>query len=206
MVQEQLVLRGIKNQQVLNAFLKVQRDKFVPAEVINSAYEDHPIAIGEGQTISQPYMVALMTEYLELSGKERVLEIGTGSGYQTAILAELAAKVHSIERFPSLAESAKETLNAIGYKNIEIRVGDGTLGWPELGTFNRIIITAASSRLPLPLSGQLAENGIAVLPVGESFSQILQVIRKKHGVLEAKDICNCVFVPLVGKFGLKQED
>jgi protein-L-isoaspartate(D-aspartate) O-methyltransferase len=203
MVDEQLIPRGIKNKRVLDAFYKVQRHKFIPEDVMMSAYADFPVPIGEGQTISQPYIVALMTECLDLRGEEKVLEIGTGSGYQTAILAELAKEIYSVERFKNLAESAEAVVNELGYKNIKIKVGDGTLGWPEMGPFDRIIITAASPRIPLPLTEQLKESGKLILPLGESFSQVLTAVEKKKGKLESIEICGCIFVPLVGKYGCK---
>jgi protein-L-isoaspartate(D-aspartate) O-methyltransferase len=201
MVDEQIIPRGIKNQRLLDAFYKVQRHKFIPGESRGSAYADFPVPIGEGQTISQPYIVALMTECLGLTGQEKVLEIGTGSGYQTAILAELAKEVYSIERFAGLSERAKGVLNELGYTNIKIKVGDGTLGWEEAAPFDRIIITAASPQVPLPLIEQLKESGKLLMPLGESFSQVLTVIEKKEGRLEPIQVCGCVFVPLVGKYG-----
>jgi protein-L-isoaspartate(D-aspartate) O-methyltransferase len=204
MVEEQLVPRGIRNRKVLDAFLKVERHKFVPQELLGSAYADYPLPIGEGQTISQPYIVALMTECLDLSGQEKVLEIGTGSGYQAAILAELASEVYSIERFSALARRAEDTLLELGYANIKIKVDDGTLGWEEFAPFDRIIITAAAPRIPLPLSEQLAENGKLVLPLGETFTQVLTVVEKKKDKLESTQVCGCVFVPLVGKYGYKE--
>ena len=155
MVEEQLIPRGIKNERVLEAFKKIEREKFVPEELRMSAYADYPLPIGEGQTISQPYIVALMTESLLLRGDEKVMEIGTGSGYQTAILSQLAKEVYSIERFDSLAKKTEATLKELGYLNIKIQVGDGTLGWPEEAPFDRIIITAASPRIPLPLGKAL---------------------------------------------------
>jgi len=203
MVEEQLIARGIKNQRVLDAFLKIERHKFIPENLGVSAYADFPVPIGEGQTISQPYIVALMTECLDLTGEEKVLEIGTGSGYQSAVLAELAKEVYSIERFENLAKKAKDTLNELGYKNIKIKIGDGTLGWLEESPFERIIITAASPKIPLPLTEELKENGKLILPLGESFSQVLTVVEKKKGKLESIGVCGCVFVPLVGKFGCK---
>jgi protein-L-isoaspartate(D-aspartate) O-methyltransferase len=144
-----------------------------------------------------------MTECLDLSGKERVLEIGTGSGYQTALLAELAGEVFTIERFPDLAAKAQGLLSQLGYTNIKVRVADGTLGWLEEAPFDRIIITAASPRIPLPLGEQLKEGGRMVLPLGETFSQVLSIVRKNHGKLESETVTSCVFVPLVGKFGWK---
>jgi protein-L-isoaspartate(D-aspartate) O-methyltransferase len=203
MVQEQLVPRGIKDQRVLDAFYKVERHKFIPGELKTSAYGDFPIPIGEGQTISQPYIVALMTECLGLTGQEKVLEIGTGSGYQAAILAQLAKEVCSIERFENLGKSAETLFKELGYANVKIKVSDGTLGWEEEAPFDRIIITAASPRIPLPLTEQLKEGGKLVLPLGESFSQILTLVEKKQGKIASQQICGCVFVPLVGKYGYR---
>lgn len=203
MVDEQLIPRGIKDFRLLNAFSKVERHKFIPEEIRTSAYADFPVPIGEGQTISQPYIVALMTECLNLTGAEKVLEIGTGSGYQAAILAELAKEVYTIERFVSLAKNAEKTLKELGYQNIKIQVDDGTLGWKEFAPFDRIIITAATPRIPLPLTEQLKEEGKLILPLGESFSQVLTVVEKKKGKLESIQVCGCVFVPLVGKYGSK---
>lgn len=205
MVEEQLIPRGIKNKAVLGAFLKVERHLFMPEDVRDSAYGDFPVPIGEGQTISQPYIVALMTECLGLTGKEKVLEIGTGSGYQSAILAELAKEVCSVERFASLAGRAEKLLGGLGYNNIRIKTGDGTLGWPEEGPFDRIIVTAAAPAVPEPLIAQLKDGGKLVLPLGESFSQTLTVLEKKNNKAEATDVCGCVFVPLVGKYGWERE-
>lgn len=205
MVQEQLIARGIKNKSVLDAFLDTERERFIPEELKDGAYADYPLPIGENQTISQPYMVALMTECLGLSGGEKVLEIGTGSGYQTAILARLAKEVYTIERFENLSKKAQAALNGLGYKNIHFKISDGTLGWPEEAPFDRIIITAASSRLPLPLSEQLNEGGKVVVPLGETFSQVLTVVENKKGKQEPTQVCGCVFVPLIGKYGQKEE-
>lgn len=201
MVLQQLIPRGIKNQKVLDAFRKVERHKFIPEDLRSSAYADFPVPIGEGQTISQPYIVALMTDCLNLTGQDKVLEIGTGSGYQAAILAELTKEVYSIERFEVLAKRAEVILNALGYANIKIKVDDGTLGWQEAGPFDKIMVTAASPQIPLPLTEQLKENGKLILPLGESFSQVLTLVEKKKGKFESVDICGCVFVPLVGKHG-----
>lgn len=206
MVEEQLIPRGIKDQKVLDVFYKVERHKFVPQNLRTSAYADFPVPIGEGQTISQPFIVALMTECLDLAGQEKILEIGTGSGYQAAILAELAKEVYTIERFKSLAKRAEAALSELGYKNIKLMVGDGSLGWPEFAPFDRIIITAASPRVPLPLIEQLEESGKLILPLGESFSQVLTVVEKKKGKLESIEVCGCVFVPLVGKYGLRNNN
>lgn len=202
MVEEQLIARGIKDQKVIDVFMKIERHKFVPEELHPTAYADFPISIGENQTISQPYIVALMTESLALSGREKVLEIGTGSGYQTALLAELAKEVYSIERFTSLAKRAEGLLiDELGYKNIRIKCGDGTLGWPEALPFDRMIITAACPNIPLPLIDQLADNGRLILPQGETFSQVLSLFTKVDHKFTSTKICDCVFVPLVGKYG-----
>lgn len=203
MVEEQLIPRGIQDSRVLDVFYKLERHKFVPDNLSDSAYGDFPVGIGEAQTISQPYIVALMTECLGLTGQEKVLEIGTGSGYQAAILAELAKEVYTIERFEVLAQRAQKVFNELGYTNIKTKLGDGTLGWPEAGPYERIIITAASPRIPLPLIEQLKEGGKMVLPLGETFSQVLTVVEKKEGKLESIQVCGCVFVPLVGKYGYK---
>ena len=201
MVEEQLIARGIKDKKVLEAFYKVPRHRFVPEGVIDNAYSDFPLPIGNGQTISQPYIVALMTELLELSATDKVLEIGTGSGYQTAILSELTPKVYSVERFKQLSKEAGVALGELGYRNARLRIGDGTLGWQEESPFERIIITAASPRIPLPLVEQLAEKGKIVIPLGESFSQVLTVAEKINNRLQSREVCGCVFVPLVGKHG-----
>lgn len=202
MITEQLLPRGIKNQRVLDVFLKVERHKFIPRDLSPiEAYADSPLQIGHTQTISQPYIVALMTQSLNLSGEEKVLEIGTGSGYQTAILAELANKVFSIERINDLAKNAENTLNSLGYQNITIKSGDGSLGWTEASPFDRIIITAATPKVPPVLLDQLAENGLMILPLGEPLSQVLTLVEKKDGRLSLTELCRCVFVPLVTKFG-----
>jgi protein-L-isoaspartate(D-aspartate) O-methyltransferase len=205
MVEEQLMPRGINDQKVLQAFYKVERHLFMPRELRETSYADYPVPIGEGQTISQPFIVALMTECLGLSGEEKVLEIGTGSGYQTAILAELAKEVYSVERFAKLSKNAESALRETGYQNVKLKVGDGSLGWPEEAPFDRILITAASPRIPLPLTEQLKDGGRLVLPLGESFSQMLTVVEKKGNKLESTEVCGCVFVPLVGKYGWRKE-
>ncbi|MCM8778708.1 MAG: protein-L-isoaspartate(D-aspartate) O-methyltransferase [Candidatus Omnitrophica bacterium] len=201
MVKNQIIARGIKDERVIKAFLRIPRHNFVLENNLSEAYNDYPLPIGEGQTISQPYMVALMTECLRLKGEERVMEIGTGSGYQTAILAELAQEVYSIERFPSLAERAKVILEGLGYKNIKIKVGDGTLGWEEFSPYAGIMVTAGAPEVPPPLIAQLKEGGRLVIPLGESFSQVLTVIEKIGNKIRREEICGCVFVPLVGKYG-----
>lgn len=203
MLEEQLIARGISDRNIINTFYKVERHKFLPESLRSSAYGDFPLPIGEDQTISQPYIVALMTESLKLTGREKVLEIGTGSGYQTAILAELAKQVYSIERIESLSRQAEQTLKALGYKNIEVRVDDGTLGLAEKAPFDGIIVTAASPSIPLPLTEQLNENGRLVIPLGGSYSQMLTVVTKRLSKLITEEICSCVFVPLIGKYGYK---
>lgn len=200
MVKTQLESRGIKDKRVLDAFRKVKRHLFVPKSYRKEAYGDYPLPIGEGQTISQPYMVAVMTELLKLKGDERVLEIGTGSGYQAAILSILAKEVYTIEIIPSLAESAKERLKKLGYNNVWVKCGDGYLGWPEKAPFDGIIITCAPPRLPKPLKEQLAEGGRIVAPIGEEGEmQVLTVFEKKNGKLIKKEEGGCFFVPMTGK-------
>lgn len=201
MVKEQIVSRGIKDPRVIEAFLKVPRHRFVLERDIYEAYDDHPLPIGESQTISQPYMVALMTECLGLEGEERVLEIGTGSGYQSAILAELAKEVYTIEHFPRLVEQAGLVIAGLGYKNVRLNLGDGTLGWQEFSPYDGIIVTAASPRIPPPLIEQMKEKGRLVIPLGESFSQVLTVVEKCKDRIDSRQICGCVFVPLVGEYG-----
>src|SRR5512139_2525652 len=166
MVETQIKARGVKDPRVLSAMLKVERHRFVPRDLQTSAYSDQPLPIGEGQTISQPYIVALMTELLELKGEEKVLEVGTGSGYQAAILAELAEEVYTIEIVESLATSARKTLLELGFKNIKVKAGDGYLGWPEVSPFDVIIVTAAPDHVPQPLIDQLKDGGRLVIPVG----------------------------------------
>ncbi|MFA5145795.1 MAG: protein-L-isoaspartate(D-aspartate) O-methyltransferase [Candidatus Omnitrophota bacterium] len=201
MVGGQLVSRGISGQKVLRAFEKVPRHEFIPEELRQDAYSDYPLPIGEGQTISQPYMVALMTECLGLAGGERVLEVGTGSGYQTAILAEIAGEVYSVERLERLARSAGGNLKRLGYTNISIKVGDGTLGWPEHGPYDGIIVTAGAPGIPEALPAQLKEKGRLVIPIGGGLSQVLTVAEKRGATFSAREVCGCAFVPLIGKYG-----
>ena len=201
MVDTQIAARGITDKRVLAAFGKVPRHKFVPEDFQDAAYSDHPLPIGNGQTISQPYMVALMTEKLALKDGERVLEIGTGSGYQLAILAELAKEVYSIERFENLAEAARAKMEALGYRNVVIRSGDGTLGWEEYAPYDGIVVTAAAPDIPQSLVRQLKQGGKLVIPVGGAFGQILMVVTKEEGSIKTEEICGCVFVPLIGKEG-----
>ncbi len=201
MVEEQLITRGIDDKRVLSVFRKVGRHLFVPPEQNNSAYSDFPLNIGFGQTISQPFIVALMTQVLGLKETDKVLEIGTGSGYQTAILASLCRQVYSIERFEELAKKATNILSEIGFSNVAIKEGDGTLGWKEFSPFDAIIITAAAPEVPEGLLEQLKINGRMVLPLGGLMSQMLTLLIKTKAGIEKKDICSCVFVPLVGKGG-----
>ena len=204
MVEEQLIPRGINDRRLLDAMRKVPRHLFVPDSGLENAYGDHPIPIGEGQTISQPYMVALMTQSLGLKGTEKVLEIGTGSGYQAAILSLLSKEVYSIDRYGDLSQKAGETLGKLAFTNIKLMTGDGTEGWEEFAPYDAIIVTAGTPSIPQPLLDQLAEHGRIVVPVGGSFSQTLMLARKEAGGIIREEICGCVFVPLVGKYGWKQ--
>ena len=197
MVREQLRKRGIHDRRVLDACARVRRDRFVAAGTEQEAYSDRALAIGCDQTISQPYIVALMTEALQLAGDERTLEVGTGSGYQTAVLAELAGSVYTIERHEPLAEQAQQRLSELGYRNIRFRVGDGSLGWPGEAPFDRIIVTAAAVECPPALWEQLAENGILVGPFGDPEGQVLQAILKLEGRPQVQNLTGCRFVPLV---------
>jgi protein-L-isoaspartate(D-aspartate) O-methyltransferase len=202
MVEEQLVPRGISDKRVLEAFRKVPRHEFVPKELWQNSYNDYPLPIGEGQTISQPYMVALMTEALKLKGSDKVLEIGTGSGYQAAILAELAKEIYSVERLKGLVDKAQRALDSLGYKNINMKVGDGTLGWEEMGPYDGIIVTAGSPAIPESLIKQLKDKGRMIIPVGgNGFGQILTLVEKLDNTIRTSEVCACTFVPLIGKEG-----
>ena len=201
MVVVQLRERGIRDQRVLEAMARVPRHEFVPQDRVADAYGDFPLPIGEGQTISQPYIVAAMLEALALREEDSVLEIGTGSGYQTAILCELCRNVYSVERYPSLRQQAEKTLKRLGYTNFELRTGDGSLGWPEAAPFDGIVVSAAVPRVPVTLFEQLREGGRLMLPVGSQFSQELQLIRKQAGVARFTHLDGCRFVPLVGSGG-----
>jgi len=203
MVKTQLISRGIRDKRLLDAMKKVPRHLFLDESMQHKAYDDMALAIGEGQTISQPYMVAVMTELLEIEGEEKVLEIGTGSGYQAAILAELSKEVYTVERVQELSDRAAARLNALGYKNIHFRVGDGTAGWPEEAPFNRILITAGTPKIPEPLLEQLSEKGIIIAPVGDRFSQQIVKIVKSKGKFSESFHTPCVFVPLIGEYGWK---
>lgn len=206
MVDLQIANRGIKDPRVLEAMLRVPRHLFVPEHLKSQAYEDHPLPIEEKQTISQPYIVALMTEALRLRGTEKVLEIGTGSGYQTAILAELAKEVYTIERLPLLAEKAKKRLDALGYRNIFYRVGDGTLGWPEEAPFDGILVSAAAPSVPQPLIDQLAMGGRLIIPVGDRLTQDLVLVERVPEGIRKSFLGGVRFVDLVGKWGWKESE
>ena len=204
MVDEQIAARGVRDPRVLAAMRRVPRHEFMPEAMRVQAYGDHAMPIGEGQTISQPYIVALMSELLELRGDERVLEIGTGSGYQAAVLAELSRKVYTIERVKVLADRARATLDRLGYRTVAMKVYDGTYGWKEMAPFDAIIVTAAAPDVPAALVEQLTEGGRLVIPVGERFSQVLmKVVKSASGVVTQTSI-PCMFVPLIGAHGWKE--
>lgn len=202
MVQEQIISRGITSPRLLEVFLKIPRHLFVQEAMAIQAYSDSPLPIGDKQTISQPYMVALMTDLLELSSSDHVLEIGTGSGYQTAILASLVRRVWTIERIRPLAMQARKILDSLHLLNINIKVGDGTLGWPEEGPFDAILVTAGAPAVPETLATQLAPGGRLVIPVGDESNQTLLRIRKEEdGTLRQETGVGCRFVPLIGQQG-----
>ena len=204
MVESQLISRGIKDPRVLDTMRKVPRHRFVEEALYSQAYNDHPLPIGDKQTISQPYMVALMTEALDLRGPEKVLEIGTGSGYQTAILAELAEKIYSIERIRTLSNKAQRILDDLGYFNVVLKVGDGTIGLKEEAPFDAIMVTAGSPDVPQPLVDQLAMGGRLVVPVGDRYTQaLMKIARVKEGITKT-DLGGCRFVNLLGTHGWKE--
>jgi protein-L-isoaspartate(D-aspartate) O-methyltransferase len=200
MVEEQLARRGVTDARVLAVMRRVPRHRFVEEALRERAYGDHPLPIGEEQTISQPYIVGFMTQLLELHGQEKVLEVGTGSGYQTAVLAELARRVCSVERLPRLAERARALLEQLGYDNVWVRVGSGTLGWPDEAPFDRILVTAGGPAVPPPLFQQLAEGGRMVVPLGDAANQTLTVVEKSAGEMKTRPCGECKFVKLVGKY------
>jgi len=205
MVVKQLMARGIQDSRVLSALQNVPRHEFVAAEVRHLAYRDCPLPIGDQQTISQPYMVALMSEMLHLKGYERVLEVGTGSGYQTAVLCQLAAQVYSLERFPRLAGRAAQVLAQLGYENVEIHVGDGSQGLADMAPFDAIIVTAAAPALPGPLRSQLDEDGgRMILPIGDDKQQYLESVTRWHNRWEIEQTMPVRFVPLIGRYGFKE--
>ncbi len=201
MVEEQLRPRGIRDPRVLEAMVRVPRHRFVPQENWSEAYGDHPIQIGQGQTISQPYIVAAMLEALALTPQDNVLEVGTGSGYQAALLSKLAALVESIERFASLAEKARAVLAELGCSNVRVSVGDGSEGLAEFAPYNGIIVSAAAPQVPAPLVEQLAEDGRLIVPVGTEEEQQLYLLRKTSGQPVISRLDGCRFVPLIGKSG-----
>ncbi len=200
MVEEQLIARGVRDPRVIEVMRRLPRHVFVDEALRDRAYGDHPLPIGEGQTISQPFIVGRMTELLQLAGREKVLEVGTGCGYQAAVLAELAERVCTMERIPRLASRARETLERLGYRNVWVRTANGTLGWPDEAPFDRILVAAGGPGVPPPLFEQLAEGGRMVIPVGEVTGQVLQVIEKVQGTMRVTQDSGCVFVKLVGKY------
>ena len=197
MVRQQIELRGVRDSRVLEAMRTIPRHVFVPESEREAAYMDNPLPIGEGQTISQPFMVAVMSELLELKGSEKVLEIGTGSGYQTAVLSQLAKEIFSVERLPQLAETARARLEGLGVSNVNFRLGDGNQGWPECAPFDAILVAAAAMAIPPALLTQLAEGGRMVIPVGSPGGQILQLWRRKNGELSHENRLSVAFVPLI---------
>lgn len=204
MLNTQLRARRISDPRVLAAMASVPRHEFVAEEHRSQAYGDFPLPIGEGQTVSQPYIVALMLEALSLAGTETVLEVGTGSGYVSALLAQLAKHVYSIERHQSLAQSAVTTLTRLGYRNLDVRVGDGTQGWPEKSPFDAIVVSAAAPHVPQPLFEQLREGGRMVIPVGPADAQELQLVGKQEGRAVVTVLEGCRFVPLIGGQGYEE--
>ena len=198
MVETQIRARDVKNPAVLRAMARVPRHLFVPDDMRPFAYDDRPLPIGRGQTISQPYIVAYMTEALQLEPAHRVLEVGTGSGYQAAVLADLASQVHSIEIVPDLAEHARRALANAGYRNVEVRTGNGYLGWPDRAPFDRIIVTAAPPEIPQVLVDQLAVGGIMVVPVGTDYQEMVIITKTSDGVTQKRTI-EVRFVPMVSK-------
>lgn len=206
MVESQLLSRGIRDQRVINAMLKVPRHLFVEEAMSLQAYSDTPLPIGEKQTISQPYMVALMTELLELKGRERVLEIGTGSGYQAAVLATLADRVYTVERYRTLAMQARRVLDGLGLLNVNIRIGDGSEGWVEEAPFDAIMVTAGAPDVPKQLLEQLSVGGRLVIPVGSQFEQVLKRVTRTADGFQYEQSVGCRFVKLVGKSGWSVED
>jgi len=205
MVTGQLLGRDIKDKNILDVFERVPRHRFIDPKFYKDAYADFPLSIGNGQTISQPYIVALMAQLADIKKSDRILEIGTGSGYQTAILAELANQVFSVERIKNLTENSSAILEELGYKNITLKTDDGTIGWKDFAPFDKIVVTAGGENVPEPLLEQLKSPGRLVMPVGPRTSQKLLLVEKtdKGDILE-KEICSCVFVPLIGKYGWRQ--
>ena len=201
MVQEQLIARGIQDRRLIEAMRRVPRHLFIDPGLVNRAYDDSALPIGERQTLSQPYMAGKMTEALRLTGKEKVLEIGTGSGYQTALLAELCFNVFSVEKIRVLWRKARELLDRLEYHNIALHVGDGTIGWSEHAPYDSIIVAASAPDLPRPLIEQLSVGGKLVIPVGDDVSQVLKLVERERFGFHQEDIGECRFVKLWGKFG-----
>ena len=204
MVQTQLARRDISDPGVLRAMESVPRERFVPPELHSEAYGDHPLAIGHGQTISQPYIVALMTQALRPGPGAKILEIGTGSGYQTAVLAEMGAEVYTVERYKALSDKARQALADLGYADVRFLVGDGTLGWPEFAPYDGILVTAGAPSAPEPLKRQLAEGGRLVVPVGDESYQELLTIERSGQEWATRSVCPCRFVKLIGKEGWRE--
>lgn len=204
MVQEQLIRRGITDERVLKAMGTVPRHLFVPPRLRHLAYDDSPLPIGAGQTISQPFMVALMTQLLRPAPDDRVLEIGVGSGYQTAVLAELVREVIGLERIPELAEQARKKLEEMGYRNVTIHVADGSAGFPEAAPYDGILVAAAAPRIPEALLEQLAEGGRLVIPVGDAYDQMLERAWRQGGSIHIERLVPVRFVPLIGRFGFQE--
>ena len=202
MVKEQVAMRGVTDERVLRAMRKVPREQFVPEQIRDQSYSDGPLPIGYDQTISQPFVVAFMTEKLRLRPTDRVLEIGTGSGYQAAILAELAAKVYTIEIVEPLGKKAAQTLQQLGYKNVLVKIGDGYQGWPEYAPFDAVIVTCAPNHVPQPLVEQIKEGGRIIIPVGPTGDQTLYLLEKKNGRLEQRNVLPVSFVPMTGEASL----
>jgi protein-L-isoaspartate(D-aspartate) O-methyltransferase len=207
MVEDQVIDRGVKDRRVIDAMLKVPRHKFVEEALEGKAYQDAPLPIGDKQTISQPYMVAVMSEALALDGSEKVLEIGTGSGYQAAVLALLADRVFSLERIPSLARRARKVLDGCGFSKVNIRVADGTQGWQDMAPFDAIVVTAGAPEVPQDYLHQLAVGGRLIIPVGDRNSQVLmRITRTTEAAYQEEQMLGCRFVPLIGRHGWKSEN
>jgi protein-L-isoaspartate(D-aspartate) O-methyltransferase len=206
LIAESLIPRGVTDPAVLNAFRSVPRELFVPPEQAHRAYENSALPIGHGQTISQPLMIGIMLQALEASPGQKVLEVGTGSGYQAALLARMGLKVFTVERIPALAEAARSRLERLGLQDVEVVVADGSRGLPEHAPFDRIIVACAAPDIPDALAGQLAEGGILVAPVGSRFSQRLCIVRRQEGKLSVEYGDECVFVPLIGQQGWPEEE
>jgi len=207
MVERQLRQRGIRDERLLAAMLKVPRHEFVSRQHWGDAYADHPLLIGEQQTTSQPYMIAAMVEAAQIKAEDRVLEIGAGSGYQTAVIAELAGQVFAVERYPTLAQSASETLARLGYRNVTIVAGDGSLGLPESAPYDAIIVSAAAPQAPPALVEQLAPGGRLLVPVGDTHQQVLELVRRDpQGNVSVQTLEGCRFVPLIGKQGFEKSN